>query len=537
MEETTPAWLLSRNNPHILQTKKEIGDQLPFVRTLQSDSCREHYVGGNKRDNTVIHWGQRKLLLSEIELLTNYGSAANPVVYAGAASGTHLTKLATMFPNHEFHCYDPAPFNVKPLPNLHTYQVLFTDELALAMLGKDVIFISDIRAMDPLHGSASETTECIESDMNDQQRWVALMQPIVTLLKFSLPWKPGKTSYLNGIIYLPIFTSSTSTESRLLVVCNPLKAIPSHSDTPGSSSSATSLVTIEPPDDGKIVLRNTSGFLLQMRDYDHIVYEEQMHYFNKRQRVALYPHNINVPGLDHCYDCSAEVHILENYCVQVTKITDPVILQQCVACLSVEISDCLSYSRNLMSGNLDNTKRKHEIQKRQWQDGRPAYQAATEQRNFQIETNTLPSLLLTTQKPALDCIRRSRIENVVPASSGTTDIALCTSHLDQVRRVFERKPTTFPLAQLPPLERQQQPASNTGWARCETKTGEIVFSNALKNIYSTEPPIVSGFILRAGKVSNTETCWWESVISKEVFIDVPDELGREQFIALKKSYA
>jgi hypothetical protein len=33
---------------------------------------------------TVIHWGQRKLLMCEMEFLTKYGQLAPLVVYAGA---------------------------------------------------------------------------------------------------------------------------------------------------------------------------------------------------------------------------------------------------------------------------------------------------------------------------------------------------------------------------------------------------------------------------------------------------------------------
>ena len=58
---------------------------------------------------------------------------------------------------------------------MHIYQVLFTDELALAYCGRNVIFISDIRAIDPRNGIAEQVVECIGNDMQNQQRWVALM--------------------------------------------------------------------------------------------------------------------------------------------------------------------------------------------------------------------------------------------------------------------------------------------------------------------------------------------------------------------------
>ncbi len=39
-----------------------------------------------------------------------------------------------------------------------------------------------------------------------------------------------------------------------------------------------------------------------------------MFYFNCVTRVARYQHNVRgVPGMDFCYDCRAEVEILQNY--------------------------------------------------------------------------------------------------------------------------------------------------------------------------------------------------------------------------------
>ena len=57
------------------------------------------------------HWGQRKLLFSEIEFLTLYGHLAKTVVYAGAAPGTHINYLSKeLFPEHKWVLVDPAPF-------------------------------------------------------------------------------------------------------------------------------------------------------------------------------------------------------------------------------------------------------------------------------------------------------------------------------------------------------------------------------------------------------------------------------------------
>ena len=68
-------------------------------------------------DKDVIHWGQRKLFLSELWFLTHYGHLAKNVVYAGAASGTHIPFLVTLFPDHYFILVDPGKFKLKLMRN------------------------------------------------------------------------------------------------------------------------------------------------------------------------------------------------------------------------------------------------------------------------------------------------------------------------------------------------------------------------------------------------------------------------------------
>ena len=50
-----------------------------------------------------------------------------------------------------------------------------------------------------------------------------------------------------------------------------------------------------------------------MMEWDNKMYEEQMFYFNNIIRVSYYEHDVEVEGLDHCYDCASEVYILKKY--------------------------------------------------------------------------------------------------------------------------------------------------------------------------------------------------------------------------------
>jgi hypothetical protein len=77
----------------------------------------------------MIHWGQRKLLLSEIEFLTKFSVPGATVLYAGAAPGTHTLYLIELFPELKFVLVDPAPFSnkLKEGPQCLLRQEFFTD--------------------------------------------------------------------------------------------------------------------------------------------------------------------------------------------------------------------------------------------------------------------------------------------------------------------------------------------------------------------------------------------------------------------------
>jgi hypothetical protein len=49
------------------------------------------------------------------------------------------------------------------------------------------------------------------------------------------------------------------------------------------------------------------------RHYNHKDFEELMFYFNTELRGNWFPHDSSAEGMDHCYDCSAEIFILCEY--------------------------------------------------------------------------------------------------------------------------------------------------------------------------------------------------------------------------------
>jgi len=316
-----------------------------FRRILDVDSAPERkYRRRDDQVKTVIHWGQRKLLLSEIEFLTLVGHEklkGSVVVYAGAAPGTHVGYLSALFPSVFFVLVDPAPFTVIASDSIQIIRDMFTDELALQLRelhGVDIYFISDIRTADPDRDSLGESESKIKSDMAAQMRWHTLIGSRRSMFKFRLPWDQECCEYLDGDVYLPVWGPQTTTESRLVT----------KDDNPAA-----------------------------VRVYDHEKYESQMFHFNSITRVSLYQHDVTAPGLDHCYDCTVEAHILGGY----LRMRDPDVedfeLSRRVGKMSKIISGRISQRRTLCDPNPDKIERKRAIRKRQYEDGCiPAYEVA-----------------------------------------------------------------------------------------------------------------------------------------------------------------
>lgn len=146
-------------NPHVYQNESAAYMD-KFVRILTDDFPELKYrPRQHDEDRSTVHFGQRKLHLSEIEFLTNFCKDISEIkekitlIYAGAAPGTHITKLSSMFPFINFVLVDPAPFIVKPSEQIEIIEDYFTDSMAEDMFSKyknDLrLFISDIRVFGP----------------------------------------------------------------------------------------------------------------------------------------------------------------------------------------------------------------------------------------------------------------------------------------------------------------------------------------------------------------------------------------------------
>ncbi len=261
--------------------------ELPM--SLAPDAPRIPYHLRAEGERSPLHYGQAKLWASEVALLCRHTDAClrgnHVVVYAGAAPGAHIPSLAQMFPTCTFLLYDPAPFCPElrdgAYANVALHNTFFTDDIAATLArkydGMQLVFVCDIRT--------GREESYVHEDMLRQARWARALRPLVSMLKFRLPWGVGLTSYFDGTIRLQAYPPLTSTETRLVVTRAQLDA----------------------PE----------------RAYDNQAYEEQLAYHNLVTRVGGYDHPVALAGLDGCYDCAHLVAVAADYLARVAGAPPP----------------------------------------------------------------------------------------------------------------------------------------------------------------------------------------------------------------------
>lgn len=254
---------------------EKLDERIPLILRLKPNSIL-----------SCVEWGQLKLFISEVELLTMFPEQKT-VIYVGASPGNHIPFLASLFPEKHFILYDPSPFNLfygEDDDELDVTNIEIKQEIASPDIfspNKDSIFISDIRSFDPHEYEGKEFQESLISDLELQRQIARKINPTASLLKFKLPYGEGKTTYFDGEVFLPVWGKKQTTEVRLLVT--------DHDST---------------------------------KEYNNVKHEEKMNHFNKIHRYAYHDHPlIGHSGLCPCYDCASQVHILGKY-LKAKNITD-----------------------------------------------------------------------------------------------------------------------------------------------------------------------------------------------------------------------
>lgn len=290
----------------------------------------------NRRDEfkSVLHWGQRKLLLTEVELLNEYGSKLDVVIYVGSAPCIHLKCLRKLWPKVRWLLVDPAPFAVKEEEGFVKIMNEYCTDAKMGEMmdwivanwgrGLRVSLVSDIRRDikrpedegedkdgDAAKEMEGENEETVKEDMQWQWDWWEVAKKrsgtgdvklIVSMFKFRLPYKPEIVEYLAGEARMQVWPGSTSTETRLWVV-------------------------------------GTGG---KTKEWDSDEYNNKMMWFNVVKRLSWWQHDIvGVPGICHCYDCACEIYLWKRYLMKHKGMTNPADIRQKVAGLIEYVSDVL----------------------------------------------------------------------------------------------------------------------------------------------------------------------------------------------------
>lgn len=266
-----------RENDHHLQlgNPPSVNHFKIHERAITSYMPQRDYHRRTDEKKTCLHWGQKKLLIQEIEFLTQNMGEDNRVLYIGASPGTHIPILSEWFPTMAFILYDPEPIRFTPNARTRYYNKRF--ERADAKLMQGCLLISDIRTMGATY---TDSEKYIAGDMQNQREIYHALKPRAALMKFRLPYNHGVTFYPEGELLLPIWGPQTTTEVRL----------------------------------------RTKKYWGLEHDvaYGHKHLENQMFYFNTVFRPANFydalENKDHFPlGYDTCYDCVGELNVIDRY--------------------------------------------------------------------------------------------------------------------------------------------------------------------------------------------------------------------------------
>lgn len=192
-----------------------------FADDLPNHVPYRHTQFINVKEKT--HKGQLKLLLSEIDFLVDYARHGTLVIYVGAAQGYHINELYDKFKHLElvYHLYDLTQFDVKlyEKENIHIFSEYFTDdhcdkykEYKDNKEYKDILFMCDMRNLQIKKGD-----DVVPEDMNMQMKWVLMINPRASMLKFRLPYSNEQlVEYLKGEVRLQAYAPSSTNECRLV---------------------------------------------------------------------------------------------------------------------------------------------------------------------------------------------------------------------------------------------------------------------------------------------------------------------------------
>ena len=285
---------INKINKHCVYYNKT--DNLPHYEVnLKQNENKRYIYDPSFKGNANTHLGQRKLMLSEMQLLNEYyklfpTNSVITIISVGSAGGYHLIQLHEMYPKTKWILIDPAPFDERLFNRPEIYRIinkLFTDDicnqLKKELKDEKFLFVSDIRR------DEKDFEAGVIRDMQLQYDWVKKLLPLLSLLKFRMNYKMKKGDtlpYLNGDLLYGIWATPVSGETRLLVKKDDINK--------------------------------------KDKIYDFNDYEEIMFYHNKTERTTCFSEYKNKEKYKNfienqnnlyceCFDCLQELNILFEY--------------------------------------------------------------------------------------------------------------------------------------------------------------------------------------------------------------------------------
>lgn len=258
---------------------------------------------------TTEHWGQRKLLVTEIEFLTQFArNGKYLVIYIGFSQGLYINYLCDLFPNVDFVLIGTRQITCEKSSRVQIRSgELIDDWIKLySKSDKNLLLICDIHTFGP----RKDMDECIQRDLENQISWHSKLKPIASLLTFRLSRSQSTTKFLQGDVVLGPWTSRRTIDYRFVTVQH-----------------------------------------AELTTYDNKRMLSAFSYFQNVIRTQYYEHDIddsNSEGLDHCYDCRAEINILYQYLIKFKNISDTTMIHKAILQMSHDISTNI-YDKNRLS--------------------------------------------------------------------------------------------------------------------------------------------------------------------------------------------
>lgn len=193
------------------------GKEIHIPDIINKETPGKPYDSAYVQSKKIQHKGQRKLLLSEIDFLANTSKDNDTVIYVGAGPGYHINLLSDMFPKLNFILYDEREMFVNK-KNVVKHRKLFTDSEAKTYVDEkkiNILFISDIRTLKSINKKEHENN--IYKNMMMQKKWIEIIKPKYSMVKFRIPFTKKSIDYFNGDLHFQVWARKLSTETRLWV--------------------------------------------------------------------------------------------------------------------------------------------------------------------------------------------------------------------------------------------------------------------------------------------------------------------------------